>query len=722
MQPRKKGRHAAVGTLERLRLEIVGNSGTDVHSNLLIPNDRIPPPRPPADSLVAPPSAVPRPRTDKGYPANRRRTPVSRLALLTILILQAVMSLRLRNTAFEDEALYLYAGRMELAHLLHGAALQGDYASYFSGAPVLYPVLGAALNAVGGLALARALSLAEMLAVTVMLYSISRFLFSERAALCAAALFSVTESVIFLGHLATFDATCLFLLACATTIVVRWSARGWPVLLLAAPLAALAVAVEYAGALYVPTIAVLTAVTGWPSRGRRALLYPPAFAAVVAGLLYGALRLGGSPYAAAISSTVTNRARDGVPALAILRESGAWGGVLAVLAVAGAVAYTVRPRTGPGKRAAPPGDRRRRAALGAVLAGTAFLAPVCQMCLHTDTSLLKHVGFGLFFAAPLAGVALVRLVGDHFRSPEVGIALWCGALVLGATQSWTLYHAWPSSGPLVQTLSAYLRPGARYLVEVPEVPIYYLQGRPGAQPDQFWSTFSISYTGSHGQTLTGNAGFAAAVQAGFFSVVAYSGDVTPAADAVIARALKSSPLYQLAAVLRLSDSSGPVSYYIWVNVLSSRTQPGTYARTMGAKAKEGRPARVEDVHDLAAAMPHVTRVHGPGGNAVYQVGGKSFVFFRTPRPDATDPVTGERYADVIMFWVPSDADKRALADDPDSPFFTTAHFDGHPSVLIRAARLGELGHAELAEVVQDAWLSRASARRAAAWLDSRGLR
>jgi len=134
-----------------------------------------------------------------------------------------------------------------------------------------------------------------------------------------------------------------------------------------------------------------------------------------------------------------------------------------------------------------------------------------------------------------------------------------------------------------------------------------------------------------------------------------------------------------------------------------------------------RPACVDDVHSLATAMPHVTCWYGPRGNAIYQVGGKSFVFFRTPQPDATDPVTGERYADVIMFWVPSDGDKRALTDDQDSPFFSTAHFDGHPSVLIRAARLAELSYAELAEVVQDAWLSRASARRAAAWLDSRGL-
>ncbi len=141
----------------------------------------------------------------------------------------------------------------------------------------------------------------------------------------------------------------------------------------------------------------------------------------------------------------------------------------------------------------------------------------------------------------------------------------------------------------------------------------------------------------------------------------------------------------------------------------------------GTDQGSGRPARVEDVHALAAAMPHVTCVHGPSGNPVYQVGGKSFVFFRTPRPDAADPRTGERYDDVIMFWVPSEADKRSLVDDPGSAFFTTAHFDGHPSVLIRAARLDELSYGELAEVVQDAWLSRASARRAALWLASSGL-
>lgn len=140
---------------------------------------------------------------------------------------------------------------------------------------------------------------------------------------------------------------------------------------------------------------------------------------------------------------------------------------------------------------------------------------------------------------------------------------------------------------------------------------------------------------------------------------------------------------------------------------------------MSDRSADDRPARIADVHALAAAMPHVTRVDGPKGNAVYQVGGKSFVFFRTPQPDARDPETGEKYPDVVMIWVESEIDKLALVQDPDSPFFTTDRFDDHPSVLVRGSRLGEIDRTELVELIQDAWLSRASKRRGEQWLASR---
>lgn len=125
-----------------------------------------------------------------------------------------------------------------------------------------------------------------------------------------------------------------------------------------------------------------------------------------------------------------------------------------------------------------------------------------------------------------------------------------------------------------------------------------------------------------------------------------------------------------------------------------------------------RPATVDDVHRLAAVMPHVTRVEGPKGNAIYQVGGKSFVFFRTRRKDAPFP-------DVIVIWVESEADKLALVQDADSPFFTTTHFDGHRSVLVRAGELHRVGLVELTELIQDAWLSQASKRRGRLWLEGR---
>lgn len=130
---------------------------------------------------------------------------------------------------------------------------------------------------------------------------------------------------------------------------------------------------------------------------------------------------------------------------------------------------------------------------------------------------------------------------------------------------------------------------------------------------------------------------------------------------------------------------------------------------------------MEDIHELALAMPHVTVVHGRLGNPIYQVGGKSFIFFRTPRPDAVDARTGERFPDVIVFWVGSEAEKLALVQDPTTPYFTTSHFDGHPSVLLRAAHVGQLSRAELSELVQEAWLARASARRRSAWLHAHGL-
>ena len=134
-----------------------------------------------------------------------------------------------------------------------------------------------------------------------------------------------------------------------------------------------------------------------------------------------------------------------------------------------------------------------------------------------------------------------------------------------------------------------------------------------------------------------------------------------------------------------------------------------------------RPATVDDIHEIARSLPGVTLADagGPTSPTVYQVSRRSFIFFRNPRPDAVDSETGERYTDVIVFWVASELEKEAILADESLPFFTTPHFAGHPSVLVRAARIGELSRDELAGFVEGAWLSRAGPRAVARWSKKR---
>jgi hypothetical protein len=134
-----------------------------------------------------------------------------------------------------------------------------------------------------------------------------------------------------------------------------------------------------------------------------------------------------------------------------------------------------------------------------------------------------------------------------------------------------------------------------------------------------------------------------------------------------------------------------------------------------------RPATVDDIHEIAKALPGV-RLGGARGTmdpTVYQVSRRSFIFFRNPRPDAVDPESGKRYDDVIVFWVDGELEKEAILSDTSLPFFTTPHFDGHSSVLVRGSRIGEMTRDELATFVEGAWLSRAGPRAIATWRKER---
>ena len=123
-----------------------------------------------------------------------------------------------------------------------------------------------------------------------------------------------------------------------------------------------------------------------------------------------------------------------------------------------------------------------------------------------------------------------------------------------------------------------------------------------------------------------------------------------------------------------------------------------------------------DLDELALAMPETTKEVSEDGRPSYLVHGKMFCFHRGRRPDAVDPETGERLADVLMFRVEDAGVKELMLADPRGVFFTTPHFDGYPAVLMRIPQLERLDREELRDIVVEAWMTRAQKRVAKAWL------
>src|SRR6202046_877417 len=178
------------------------------------------------------------------------------------------------STAFGDEALYLSAGHLEWSHWLHGTQIP-QYQTYFSGAPVIYPPIGAIADSLGGLAAARLLSLVFMLGVTAFVWgTATRLLDDERAAVFAAATFAVLAPTLHLGSFATYDAAALLLGGAAAWCAagVRSGGRAARWVVAAGILLALANATKYATALYDPTVVGVAFLSSWPEIGwRRAL-------------------------------------------------------------------------------------------------------------------------------------------------------------------------------------------------------------------------------------------------------------------------------------------------------------------------------------------------------------------------------------------------------------------------------------------------------------------
>jgi Dolichyl-phosphate-mannose-protein mannosyltransferase len=489
-----------------------------------------------------------------------------------VLAVQAALSLRLvrADTAFDDEAMSLWAGHLEWAHWLHGTSIP-PFPKYFSGAPVIYPPLGALADSLGGLAAARVLSLLFMLGATALLWGTAGRLYGQRAALFAAALFAVLGPTLHLGAFATYDALRVVLVALAAWCVVRAGDRGRGTGWMAAAGTALAVAnaAAYSSVLFDLVVLVLALLTAWPSGRRLAARRCATLLVTVVVLLAAGTLIGGSAYLGGFERTTLAPAPGASPPLSVLAHSASWAGVIAVLAVCGVIiSWASRQGWAP-------------TLLLAVFTAAVVLGPLEQARQHALASLNEHVGLGAWFGAIAAGYAVDRFIA---AAPAGSArAVTCGACViallfpvtLGANQSWALATDWPNATSFI----AILRPladhgGGRLLVEDPSVARYYLAA--GRQWQRCSSTRNIILpsgvsTGGPASTASvanaGNAGvFAEFITHGYFSYIALNFADTTALDHRLADQLHRDPRYRTIAVVPYGTEVPPIgrgTYVIW---------------------------------------------------------------------------------------------------------------------------------------------------------------
>jgi hypothetical protein len=101
----------------------------------------------------------------------------------------------------------------------------------------------------------------------------------------------------------------------------------------------------------------------------------------------------------------------------------------------------------------------------------------------------------------------------------------------------------------------------------------------------------------------------------------------------------------------------------------------------------------EDVRRVALALPHTTEKPSYGQPG-FRVKDRLFARIREE-------------GDVLVVWVSGEEEKAGLIASDPAKFFTTPHYDGHPTVLVRFAAIEV---EELTELLTESWRHRAPKR------------
>ncbi|MEU4014502.1 MmcQ/YjbR family DNA-binding protein [Microbacterium sp. NPDC028030] len=132
---------------------------------------------------------------------------------------------------------------------------------------------------------------------------------------------------------------------------------------------------------------------------------------------------------------------------------------------------------------------------------------------------------------------------------------------------------------------------------------------------------------------------------------------------------------------------------------------------------------IEEVRAIALALPGVEEtVSGHTGEAAWRVKSGQFAWLRGPSGTDLRQLSelGRDWpaGKVLAVRVGDLGEKEALLAAEPEDLFTIPHFDGYPGLLVR---LDVVDRDRLEEIITDAWLVRAPARVAKAWLAEHGL-
>lgn len=355
------------------------------------------------------------------------------------LAVQVAIVMRAGNGPFLDESIYVTAGR----RTIQGFGISDYYLTWFAGS-LLWPVLAATADSLGGLAGARILAALCVTAAILTTAHAAGILLGARSRPWTAGVMAASGCFLSVGHLAVYDALALAAAGVGVLAVAqlhRYDRRRW--------------ALVAGGALAVATLAkypvlpfaappVLGLVAGL--RGRRALfdLLLMLFALTAALVLFFLPER--EQLARFLEFRTGQNPGFGVTRPLVLYALAYFSAAGVLLGLAG---WFVA--------------RGRRLSLAPLLTGWVMPA-VFHLGTNTNVGVEKHAAFAVLFAAPLAGYGLARAWEDEARRPLLLIGM-AGLTAFGLAQVQRNDRGWLDVRPSADYLVRHVRPGDLILAD-----------------------------------------------------------------------------------------------------------------------------------------------------------------------------------------------------------------------------------------------------------------